>query len=150
MAIYGAGSNWIDGEKKITFFENSCYSIGWAYDDAKDLYNVLSTFKVGDIIYLKSNPPGCKDIRIKGIGIVMGTFANELMNLVVGGNFVTQDKISIPVEWIIRDEFFIDAGEEGKLTNVRAATLYEESLLSVQKQIIEHLLSGIKSLKKQE
>ncbi len=65
MAIYGAGSNWDGQELKDNFFQNENYFIGWDIKDANDLYAMISTFKVGDIIYLKANRPGSFDIRVK-------------------------------------------------------------------------------------
>ena len=70
MAIFGAGSNWDGHEIRQSLFQNNHYLIGWDIVDAEDLYTLISTIKVGDIIYLKANRPGSLDIRIKGIGFV--------------------------------------------------------------------------------
>jgi hypothetical protein len=59
MAIFGPGSVWNGSvEKKDDFFLNNNYVIGWNFIDAQDLYGLVSSFKVVDIIYLKSNQPG--------------------------------------------------------------------------------------------
>lgn len=143
MAIYGAGSNWDGDEIKDDFFANNNYVIGWDINDAQDLYNMLSTVKIGDIIYLKANRPGSLDIRIKGIGIVRNSLLNILFEK--GENLSsTRNNFELPVEWIDTDEFFITIpSNTGKLTNVRAATLYEEFLPFVQNEIINRIIAKI-------
>ncbi len=143
MAIYGAGSNWGGDEIKDDFFTNNNYVIGWDINDAQDLYNMLSTVKIGDIIYLKANRPGSLDLRIKGIGIVRNSFLNILFEK--GENLSsTRNNFELPVEWIDTDEFFITIpSNTGKLTNVRAATLYEEFLPFVQNAIINKIIAKI-------
>ncbi|MGN6179424.1 MAG: hypothetical protein ACTHNW_09600 [Mucilaginibacter sp.] len=50
--------------------------------------------------------------------------------------------MSIKVHWIIKEEFFIVIPpNEGKLTNIRAATFYEESLPFVQTAIIDKIIA---------
>ena len=47
------------------------------------------------------------------------------------------------VKWIVKDEFHITIPEnEGKLTNIRAATVYEEYLPYVQNKIIDYLFNN--------
>ena len=55
MAIYGIGSNWNNVEVKEKFFKNNQIVIGWDKKSANDLYSFISSLKVGDIVYLKSN-----------------------------------------------------------------------------------------------
>lgn len=144
MAIYGAGSNWDGDEIKEDFFNNSNYVIGWNINDAQDLYNMISTLKVGDIIYLKANKPGSFDIRVKGIGIVKSSLISVLFEK--GENLSsTRKNFELPVEWVHKDEFIISIPKHiGKLTNVRAATLYEEFLPFVQSKIIDKIIDKIK------
>jgi len=143
MAIFGAGSNWDGNEIKQELFENGNYLIGWDIVNAEDLYTLISSIKVGDIIYLKSNRPGSLDIRIKGVGIVTQSlmqtlFENEIDLANRRANF------ELPVEWIFRDEFIISIPQDtGKLTNIRAATLYEEFLPFVQTEILNVILRRI-------
>lgn len=144
MAIFGAGSKWEEDEMKNEFFKNENYVIGWNIKDAEDLYNLISTMKIGDLIYLKSNKPGSLDIRIKGIGIVK--------NSLIGGLFEKEENLSVrknnfelPVKWIVKTESKITIPKNtGKLTNVRSATLYEENLPFVQKEILEKIINEIK------
>ena len=143
MAIFGAGSNWSGTEIRQRLFDNNYYLIGWDIADAEDLYTLISSIKVGDIIYLKSNRPGSLDLRIKAIGIVtqslMQSFFDNEINL---SN--RRANFELPVTWIDRDEFRISIPEgTGKLTNVRAATLYEECLPYVQTEIINRLMNRI-------
>lgn len=143
MAIFGAGSNWNGNEIKDDFFTNKNYVIGWDINDAQDLYNMISSIKVGDIIYLKANRPGSFDIRVKGIGIVKNTLLSVLFEK--GENLSsTRRNFELPVEWIHKKEFIISIPQHiGKLTNVRAATLYEEFLPYVQDEIIEKIINKI-------
>ena len=144
MAIYGAGSNWDGQELKDDFFLNNNYVIGWDIKDANDLYSMISTFKVGDIIYLKANRPGSFDIRVKGIGFVKSSLLDVLFEK--GENLSqVRNNFELPVEWIVKEEFFINIPNSiGKLTNIRAATLYEEYLSYVQNEILNKILTKLK------
>ncbi len=140
MAIFGAGSNWGKVEKKDDFFIDHKFEIGWDYDSAPDLYYLASSIKVGDIIYLKANQVGSRKIRVKGIGIITEGFLHRFMEPRCIERCSTNPYLKI--KWVIRDEFYIIIPEsEGRLTNVRAATFYEEFLPYVQKAIIEKFLS---------
>ncbi|MTH15545.1 hypothetical protein [Flavobacterium sp. LC2016-01] len=146
MAIYGAGSNWSGQELKDDFFLNNNYVIGWDIKDANDLYSMISTFKVGDIIYLKANRPGSFDIRVKGIGFVKSSLLDVLFEK--GENLSkVRNNFELPVEWIVKDEFYINIPHAiGKLTNIRAATLYEEYLPYVQNEVLNKILIRLKQL----
>ena len=141
MAIFGAGSNWDGVEMKDKFFNDDNFVIGWDYKNAKDLYNVVSLLKAGDIVYLKANQVGSRKIRVKGIGVVTQTFVHCLIEKGLTKEIITDyDSFYIKIKWIVKDEFPIDIPDnEGKLTNVRAATFYEEYLPCVQKEIISKL-----------
>ena len=97
------------------FFTNGKFTIGWNEKSAKDLYEAVSQLKVGDIIYLISvSPAHIRSLKIKGIGIVTKSFIHvcKIMN--------------IKIKWLVLEEFNIKIPEdEGKLTNIRLATLYE-------------------------
>lgn len=144
MALYGAGSNWDGDELKEEFFKNENYLIGWDIKDANDLYAMISTFKVGDIIYLKANKPGSFDIRVKGIGLVKSSLIEVLFKN--GENLSkVRNNFELPVEWIIKEEFYINIPNSiGKLTNIRAATLYEEHLPFIQNEILDKIISKLK------
>ena len=141
MAIFGAGSNWDGDEMKDDFFDDENFVIGWDYDNAKDLYDAVSLLKAGDLVYLKSNQSGSRTIRVKGIGVVTKSFIHCLIE-----KGLTKETISnwnsfyIKIKWIVKEEFHIVIPDtEGKLTNVRAATFYEEYLPIVQKEILDKL-----------
>jgi len=145
MAIFGAGSTW-DGvdEQKENFFANENYVVGWDYLTAKDLYTALASLKTGDIIYLKSNAPGSKSIRVKGIGIVTRPLAEGIFNSFYLESPINTTSLIIEVKWLYKSEFQIQIpNDEGKLTNVRAATFFEEYLPFVQKQILSKLFSSL-------
>ncbi|CAM3716223.1 hypothetical protein MUGA111182_04930 [Mucilaginibacter galii] len=143
MAIFGAGSNWDGLEKKNDFFRDENFVIGWNYSNAKDLYVATAALKVGDIIYLKANAPGSRQLRVKGIGIVTKNFMTSIIDEdLTLSNFTTWKSLSIRVKWIVKSEFVIQIpNNEGRLTNIRAATFYEESLPTVQTSIILEILN---------
>lgn len=145
MAIFGAGSMW-DGtdEQKQEFFESNNYVIGWDYAEARDVYFALSSLKVGDIIYLKSNQPGSRTIRVKGIGLVTKPLIDKLFNSMYGKDNITDIDPVIEVKWVNKEEFHITIPEtEGRLTNIRAATFFEEYLPYVQDEILNKIFSSI-------
>jgi hypothetical protein len=140
MAIYGVGSNWGGTELKDRFFHEKCFILGWNEDSAKDLYSFVGSLKAGDILYIKANQPGSRTIRVKGIGIV----TKSLIYCIDSGKKDTAisdwESLFVPVSWIHREEFPIKIPEhEGKLTNIRAATVYEEHLPFVQEEIIKKI-----------
>lgn len=150
MAIFGAGSVW-DGnvEQKQDFFKDENYVIGWDYEDARDVFFALSSLKAGDIIYLKSNQPGSRTIRVKGIGIVRKPLIDKLFNGCYGEVETSNIQPVIEVKWIYQDEFQIVIPEaEGKLTNIRAATFYEEFLPYVQNEILDNIFKQLKEKEK--
>tara|TARA_B100000378_G_C18057346_1_gene414802 strand:- start:7056 stop:7508 length:453 start_codon:yes stop_codon:yes gene_type:complete len=144
MAIFGAGSNWNGSELKDDFFRNENYIIGWDISNAEDLYSQISSIKVGDIIYLKANRPGSFDIRVKGIGIVKKALIQTLFenNEDLSSN---RSNFELPVHWVVKRESHISIPKNiGKLTNVRAATLYEEFLPFVQTEILNQIINEFK------
>jgi hypothetical protein len=144
MAIFGAGSKWDEDEMKDEFFKNENFVIGWNIKNAEDLYSQISSIKIGDIIYLKANRPGSLDIRVKGIGIVKNSFIGVLFEKQQTLSS-TKKHFELPVKWIYKTEFHINIPKDtGKLTNVRAATLYEEYLPYAQNQILDKIFSQIK------
>jgi hypothetical protein len=143
MAIYGAGSNWDGVEMKDEFFNDGKFIIGWNDKSARDLYGAVSLLKAGDIIYLKANQPGSRLIRVKGIGFVVKSFIQSLNDDELSHQIIANwSSFYISVKWIVKDEFAIEIPEEdGKLTNIRAATFYEENLPFVQERILNKLFN---------
>lgn len=141
MAIFGAGSNWNGDEMKSDFFDNENFVLGWDYENAKDLYDAVSLLKAGDIVYLKANKVGSRTIRVKGIGIVTQTFIHCLIEKGLTKESIADwNSFYIKIKWVVKDEFHIIIPEtEGRLTNVRAATFYEECLPFVHAKIIDKL-----------
>jgi hypothetical protein len=144
MAIYGVGSKWSEDELKDRFFSEGKFILGWNEESAKDLYAFVASLKVGDILYIKANQPGSRTIRVKGIGIV----AKNLLTSMSSGDLAHStiadwESLFVEVTWVRRDEFVINIPEnEGKLTNIRAATIYEEYLPFVQEAVIKSLFSS--------
>lgn len=154
MAIYGAGSVWAEGEVMENFFAKNNFVLGWGYDDAEDLYGLISSVKTGDIIYLKSKSPKLSRMTVKAIGIVSKSLVHylitnkieaaelaaetETVRLADGGN------LAIGVKWIVKTPFELDIEESrGKLTTIRPSSFYEEFLPSVQRAIIDRLTNQL-------
>ena len=141
MAIFGVGSNW-SGEEKDRFFSEGKFILGWNEESAKDLYAVVAALKVGDILYIKANQPGSRTIRVKGVGIVL----KNLMGCMTSGEFQSSDisdweSLFVRVAWVHQEKFTVTISEEeGRLTNIRAATIYEEYLPVVQEAILEKII----------
>jgi hypothetical protein len=146
MAIYGAGSKWNQDEMKTDFFENERFTIGWNEESARDLYEAVSQLKVGDIIYLKSvSPAHIRNLKIKGIGIVTKSFIQCLQNEEYKNvNISDWNSFFIKIKWLDLEEFSIKIPDnEGKLTNIRPATFYEENLPYIQKEILNKIFTKI-------
>jgi len=143
MAIFGAGSNWDGKEVSEDFFRWGKFTIGWNEATGRDLYSVLASLKIGDIIYLKANRPGSRQLRVKGIGLVTKHFIQCLQDDEYQGDFSSWESFFINVAWILRDEFILTIpSDEGRLTNIRAATFYEEPLPFVQSKILDKIASA--------
>ena len=154
MAIYGAGSVWTEGEVMENFFANDNFVLGWGYDDAEDLYGLISSVKNGDIIYLKSKSPKSSKMTVKAIGIVSKslvhyliakeTEAAELADETEATRLADGGNLAIGVKWIDKTPFELDIEEKyGKLTTIRPSSFYEEFLPSVQRVIIDHLTNQL-------
>lgn len=142
MAIFGVGSKWNDKELKSNFFSTNKFILGWNEESAKDLYSFVASLKVGDILYIKANAPGSRRIRVKGVGIV----TKNLIDSIADGDygFISMSKwesLFVEVAWLHREEFFINIPKnQGRLTNIRAATIYEEYLPCVQREIVKKII----------
>ncbi|MGB7591307.1 MAG: hypothetical protein WCD04_08125 [Terriglobia bacterium] len=150
MAIFGVGSNWNGEEKRDRFFDERKFIVGWDVDSARDLYAFLASLKVGDVLYIKANQPGARVISVKGVGIV----EKSVMDCLTSGEFegscipdgsrlfvrVNRNSLFVRVRWVDREEFTVTIPEnEGRLTNIRAATIYEEYLPFVQDAILRRI-----------
>ncbi len=141
MAIFGVGSNWNGEEQRERFFADSRFILGWNAVTARDLYAFMASLKVGDILYIKANQPGSRTIHVKGIGIITRNLIGCMAEDEFHGNVSDWESLFVHVTWIDRQEFAITIPEnEGKLTNIRAATIYEEYLPLVQDQIISRVV----------
>lgn len=137
MAIYGAGSLWGNIEKKAVFFSENKFILGWNDECAKDLYEAIASLKTGDIIYLKSNAPGSRTIRVKGIGIIVKSVMQCILDNEYSENINDWESLFVKINWLCKEEFIIEIEpDEGKLTNVRAGSFYEEFLPFVQNEIL--------------
>jgi len=143
MAIFGVGSNWSGEELRERFFSESRFILGWNEVSARDLYAFMASLKVGDILYIKANQPGSRTIRVKGVGIVSRNLIGCITAGEFHGNVSDWETLFVHVAWIDQEEFLVTIPEdEGKLTNIRAATIYEEYLPFVQEAVIARIVGA--------
>lgn len=138
MAIFGIGA-YYDEDMSQQFIDNSIVGLGWSETDAPELFQYISSLKVGDIVYIKSCPPSSKDIHVKAIGFIADhrllTDIKDTNDLVSAGRKAT---------WINTEKFKILKPQEKN--NVRLNTMYEEFHPEVQKEIMSKVIDAIKNI----
>ena len=103
----------------------------------------MASLKVGDILYIKANQPGSRTILVKGVGIVTRNLIGCITAGEIHGNVSDWETPFVHVAWIDQEEFLVTIPEdEGKLTNIRAATIYEEYLPFVQEAVISRIIGA--------
>jgi len=135
MAIYAIGA-YYEGDVRDEFIENRIAGPGWPEKDAPELQQYIASLKAGDIIYIKSFPPGSRFIFVKAIGFISDhlllTKKTDTKGIVSAGR---------NVKWVVTEEFKIRKPKEKN--NVRRNTLYEEFHPYVQQAILKKLFSKI-------
>ncbi len=136
MAIFGVGA-FFDGTTDVSeeFLRQGIACVGWPEKEAPALHNLLQRIQCGDILYIKSHPPGGRKLLVKGIGVVMdGTV--KRYELGHGRR----------VRWIWHDSATFNEKKEKERYNVRNNTLYEEMGPLVQKFVLDLLFTRISQL----
>jgi hypothetical protein len=125
MAIYGVGA-YYDNNRDVSndFISQNIVGVGWSPQDAPELQDYFQSFKVGDIVYIKSAFGG-NDITVKAIGIIRD-------NVVIRNNGLVSTGRN--VKWIVTERFIIPRPQEKN--NVRSNTVYEEFHPQVLNEII--------------
>jgi hypothetical protein len=78
---------------------------------------------------------------VKGVGIVTKSFMGCITSREYAEPCSNWESLFVRVKWLHRDEFDVEIPEkEGKLTNIRAATIYEEYLPFVQELILAKII----------
>jgi len=137
VAIYGLGA-YYDKDISSYFVQSGFACIGWAKEDAPALHRLISSIKVGDIIYLKSFSPS-KGLTIKAVGVVC--YFDEVIK-----ERRELGEACIPVEWIWTGQYVF--GFVPDKNNVYSNTLYEEFNPEVQKAVLKLLLDKLSSTNK--
>ncbi len=132
MAIFAVGAYFGDHDVSNNFINKKMVGIGWSIVDAPDLHEYLKSLKVGDIVYIKSAPPG-GDFTVKSIGIVSSS--QILTDVEILNDIVS---IAREVKWITKKEFVIKRGVEKN--NVKTNSFFEEFNPIVQKRILDEIL----------
>lgn len=130
MAIFGVGA-YYDDDVSQRFIQLNLVGVGWDANDAPELHQFMQALKVGDIVYIKSFPPGSPDIIVKAIGIITDNDIRTSQN--------TQKLVSCGrnVRWVHKQDFRIPKPKEKN--NVRSNTMYEEFHPEVQMAILQYI-----------
>lgn len=131
MAIFAVGANYDGKDVSPQFLEKGVAGVGWSYKDAPELHQLITSLKVGDIIYIKAYPPNSPDIIVKAIGYIQDTVLHDINT---SGNLV---EVGRNVNWRSKEEFRIPKPTERY--NVRLNSVYEEFHPDVQVEILCHL-----------
>lgn len=110
--MWGIGAYWSGenpSDRTQTFIDSQCAQIGWNSDDAPALYEQFARIEAGDIIYIKSKPPG-KKLYVKAIGYVLDK----------------PDGSMVKVKWIPNTMFVHVISDKERRYNVYSLTLFEE------------------------
>ncbi|MGE5567486.1 MAG: hypothetical protein ACM3S5_00470 [Rhodospirillales bacterium] len=129
--MFGIGANY-DGHGDMTedFLEHGLACIGWPYNEAPSLHEIMRSFQVGDIIYIKSHPPHI-GLIVKAIGIVEDSEVRPLEG---------HGQACVRVNWIWRGPA-VTIGHVHDRYNVRNNTLYEEWNPDIRTRILNLLLN---------
>lgn len=123
--MWGIGAYWSDREpadRTKTFIDEQCAEIGWSNNDAPALYEQFTRIEPGDIIYIKSKPPG-KLLRIKVIGYVLDK----------------PDGAKVKVRWVPNTAIKHELSATESRYNVYSLTLYEEMNATIRWKVKEAL-----------
>lgn len=134
MAIFGVGA-FYDRDVSGDFIADNLIGVGWDVQDAPELHRFIRSLKVGDIVYLKSYPPGSRQIYVKAIGVVRDDIIRDQPD----SNGLVE--IGRNVRWITTAQFQIPRPNEKN--NVRANTMYEEYHPDVEDRIMTRFLAGL-------
>ena len=132
MAVFGIGA-YYNGTTDMTddFLSNGVACIGWPSDDAPPLHRIMSHIKLGDLVYIKAQPPN-QGLTIKGVGIV--TNDEVFRNTDLG-------EACLRVRWVWSGNEFV--GRIRDRYPVRFITLYEEFNPEIIRRVIGLLVSGL-------
>jgi hypothetical protein len=131
MAIFGVGA-YYDEDVSQEFIRANLVGVGWNANEAPELHQFMRALKVGDIVYIKSFPPGSPDVIVKAIGIITD---DEIRTAANSSNLISCGR---NVRWIHTGDFRIPKPPEKN--NVRSNTVYEEFHPVVQTAILQQII----------
>ncbi len=118
MAVWGIGA-YYDSDKSDDFINNNVACIGWDEKSAPALHKMISSIKMGDIIYIKSYVTQKQQLLIKAIGIVTSTAISNPNDSNLG--------MGVTVKWDKRfSPYTFDITKAMYRNNVFNNSLYEE------------------------
>lgn len=127
MSVWGIGA-FYESDVSEKFISQGCACIGWNKADAPSLYQMLTSVKIGDIIYLKSFSPRKKQLLIKAIGIVVNNKLDSEMFEAGNGIQVKWKELDAPIK--------VDITAQIYKNNVFNNTLYEEYNPEILEKVI--------------
>jgi hypothetical protein len=138
MAIYGIGAYFGDHDISDDFIKYKLIGVGWPFDDAPDLHEMVKSLKTGDIVFLKKFSLA-SGFQIKSVGIVADS---EIIQDTDQCKILQNDSLPIArhVKWLWTSENWVFITEDaGGKNNVRLNSVFEEFNPYVQWEIVEKL-----------
>jgi hypothetical protein len=132
MKGIGASFDRVDVTSQFVAAGVAC--LGYTEAEASDLYSVLRSTQIGELVYIKSHPQG--RLYIKAVGIVTD---NQVVNHDPLG-------FGISVRWIWRDRPMLAVpylSSEG--ANFRSNSIYDETNPRIQALVTNLLIQGIEA-----
>ena len=131
MAIFAVGANYDGDDVSPQFISQSVAGVGWDHASAPELHQLITSLKVGDIIYIKAYSPSSPDIIVRAIGFIRDAVIH---NNITSNNLVACGR---NIDWRFKEELRITKPTEKN--NVRLNSAYEEFHPIVQAQILAHI-----------
>ena len=131
MSVYGMGSLFSATEEQLGNFVSEGFAcIGWKKKEKPELYEILNSIKIGDIIYIKALPFNSKSMKIKAFGIVTAEPKNTNTH-----HGYEECENEIGVKWLNSDINKLIDVDDGNL-NARKGSVFVETNSEYIKKII--------------
>lgn len=131
MVIFAVGANYDGEDVSPQFIAAGIAGVGWARNEAPELHQLITSLKVGDVLYLKAYAPSSPDIIVKAIGFVRDATIHDHTS---SGGLVQAGR---NIDWRVRQEFRIPKPTERY--NVRLNSAYEEFHPAVQAELLQRI-----------
>lgn len=143
MAIWGVGAKFGSWDNKLdSFVKESFWCTGFKEQEKPEVYEMIKSIKIGDVVYVKSLALNSNIMNVRGIGIVTESFKN--LNSHKGFESCGNE---IGVKWLIAEskQPLFQEKITDKYINERKTTIFKEYNRDIIKRIINQLnILGVK------